>query len=88
MSSESSKLPKRAASCGVIYEGVGTAASETRIDRLALERQHSKDALVNAVKRLLAHEALECLDAQRELAKGERPLQPEPTRSKAFQILR
>ena len=48
--------------------------SEARVDRLGFECEHTKDALVNTVKRVVAHEAFERLDAEAELANGEAPL--------------
>jgi uncharacterized low-complexity protein len=47
----------------------GLSASQARIDRLALEREHAEDAVVDAAQRLAAHEALKCLDAECERAK-------------------
>src|SRR3954470_423579 len=44
------------------------------IDRLALERQDAKDALVDAAQGLAADEALQPFDSQRQLAQGERAL--------------
>ena len=45
--------------------------SQPWVDRLALQRQHAEDALVHAIERLVAHEPLERLDAERELAQRE-----------------
>lgn len=45
--------------------------SQARIDGLALEGEHAEDALVYAPERVLANEAFETLDAERELADGE-----------------
>src|SRR5437764_8930154 len=47
---------------------------QTRVDRLALEREHAEDALVHAVQRLASNEPLHRLDAQREFPKRERSL--------------
>ena len=44
------------------------ALLETRVYWFALKRQHSKGALMDPVERLIAHEALEGLDAESELA--------------------
>jgi hypothetical protein len=44
-------MPLRAETC-----------SQPRIDRLALERQDTEDALVNSAQRLLADESFERLD--------------------------
>lgn len=41
--------------------------SQPRIDRFALERENTKDALVHAAQRLASHESLERFDAEREL---------------------
>ena len=38
--------------------------SQSRIDRLTLQREHPEDAFVNAAKRLAADEALQALDAK------------------------
>jgi hypothetical protein len=48
------------------------ARLKTWVDRLALEREDAEVALVDAAERLLADEALEPLDAERELAPRER----------------
>ncbi len=45
--------------------------SQARVDGLALQRQHAEHALVHPVERLPAHEALERLDPQPELADRE-----------------
>ena len=44
---------------------------QPRIHRLALEREHSEDALVNTPERLAANEPLQPFDAERELAQRE-----------------
>src|SRR6188508_1805139 len=61
--------------------------SETRVDRLALERQDAEDALVDASQRLASREALEPFDAERELAGGERPLRREAARAQPGEVL-
>lgn len=59
---------------------------QPRVYRLALERQHRERALVNAAKWLLADEALETLDAQSELAEGERALGAEAAATEAVEV--
>ncbi len=54
--------------------GARQGGSQPRVDRLALQRQHAEHALVDAAQRLAADEALERLDAERELAQGQRAL--------------
>ena len=44
---------------------------ESGIDGFALEGEYAEDAFVNAANRLLAYEALEGLDAEREFSEGE-----------------
>src|SRR5206468_634302 len=61
--------------------------SEARVDRLALERQDPEDALVDAVQRLLAREALQRLHAQRELAQRQRALGPQAAAAQPRQVL-
>jgi hypothetical protein len=46
----------------------GMQASKPRINRLAFERQHSKDAFMHAPLQFTADESIEGLDAQREFA--------------------
>src|SRR5437764_4832338 len=43
---------------------------------------------MDAAQRLTADEPLQCLDAERELTKGERPLPAHAARSEALQVLR
>jgi len=43
---------------------------QPRVHRLALQRQHAEDALVDAAEGFAADEALERLDAEGELAQG------------------
>ena len=50
---------------------LSTGLLQSRIDRLALERENTKRALVNSPKRLATNKSLECLDAERELAQCE-----------------
>ena len=52
-------------------------SSQPRIDRLALQRQHAEGALVHTAQRLALHEALQTLDAQRELAQRQPALRPQ-----------
>lgn len=72
---EKTRIPRaavlQASSIGEQAGFGGGPRSQARIDRLALEGQHSEHALVNPPQRLAAHEALERLHAERELAKGE-----------------
>ena len=63
------------------------APSKSWIDRFALEGEHAEHALVHAPERLAADEALERLDAQRELTHAERALPSEPTLAQAGEIL-
>jgi hypothetical protein len=50
------------------------------IDRFALQREHSEDALVDAAEGFAANEALQRLDSEGELPKREAPLGREPAR--------
>ena len=59
-----------------------------RIDRLALEREHTEDALVHAAKRLAADEPFESFDSERGLADGERALAAEPALAEPFEVPR
>ena len=63
------------------------AASKPRINRLALERQHPEDALVDPIERLLLDEAVERLEAEGELAKGERALGAQASLAQALEVL-
>src|SRR4051812_24171408 len=63
-----------------------TRASEPRVDRLALEREHAEAALVHAAERLAADEPLERLDAERELAHRERALRAEGAPAQALEV--
>lgn len=47
---------------------------QSRIDRFALQRKHSKYTLVNSAQWLLVNEPLQCLQSQSKLPKRERPL--------------
>ncbi len=49
------------------------------------QRQHAKGALVDAAQRLVAHAALAALDAERELAQGQRALGREAAPAQARQ---
>ena len=46
--------------------------SQSRIDRLAFEREHAENAFVDLSQRLAADEPLERLDPQGELGQGKR----------------
>ena len=54
-------------------------SSQARVHWFALEREHSEDALVNAVERFARDEPFECFDAECELAEREGSLVAEPT---------
>src|SRR5688500_19483266 len=58
------------------------------VDGLALQREHGERTLVHAPQRLLAREALQRFDAERELAQRQRPLCPEPARAEALDVRR
>jgi hypothetical protein len=60
---------------------------QTRVDRLALEREHAEDALVDAVQWLVLAQSLQGLRAERELAQGKRALQREIPLAKPLQVL-
>lgn len=62
--------------------------SQPRVHRLALEREHTEDALVHAPHRLAPDETLERLDAERELAQCERALAAEPALAQPFEVVR
>src|ERR1700761_3115038 len=47
---------------------------QPRVDWLALQSEHTEDALVNPPQRLLRHETFESLDTQRKLPGSKRPL--------------
>ncbi len=47
---------------------------QSRIDRLTLQGQDAEYTFVHSAERLLAHEALQCLDAKRKFPQGKRPL--------------
>lgn len=53
-----------------LWSSISNRQSQPWVDRLTLQRQHAKHALVDAAQRLAADEALEGLDAQRELPQG------------------
>src|SRR3954451_14643288 len=55
----------------------GARRSKRGVDGLALHREHAEHTLVDAVKRLTTHEALERLDAEPELTDRERALRSE-----------
>jgi hypothetical protein len=54
-----------------LCRGEAETRSQPRIDRLALERQDTEDALVNPAERLFADESFERLDPERELTRCE-----------------
>jgi hypothetical protein len=54
------------------------------IDRFALEDQHAQGALVDSPQWFAAHEALQSLDAQRELAQRQRTLRSQPAAAKSL----
>ncbi len=56
------------------------------IDRFAFEGQDSEDAFVGEAQRILAHEPLQGLDAEGELAAGKRTLCADVTRTQAFEV--
>jgi hypothetical protein len=57
------------------------------VDELALQGQHAEHALVHPVQRFFVYEALQCLDAKRELSDGQRPLVTKVPLAKPFQVL-
>src|SRR5262245_15174084 len=63
------------------------AASQSRIHRLTLERQHAEHALVHSPQRFLSDESLEGFDPQRELAQGQRTLAAERAVPQPAQIV-
>src|SRR5579862_7464227 len=66
--------------------GSRRAALQRRIDRFALEGEHAEDAFVDAVERFAAGESLQRLDAERELAKRERPFGSQAPLAQAVEI--
>src|SRR5262249_10944035 len=62
------------------------ARSQSRVYRLALQGENAEDALVDPAQRLASHKSLQSLDAERELAKGERPLAAETAAAKTSKI--
>lgn len=60
---------------------VRLSASQSRVDGLALQRENSKHALMDPPQRLLPHESLKRLKAERELSECKRPLVLEATSS-------
>src|SRR5690349_5399635 len=63
-------------------------ASQSRIHRLALQRQHAENALVNPPQGLAADESLQRLDAECELPLGQRPLAADAAGAKSLEVLR
>src|SRR5262249_46741258 len=68
------------------YHADDPALLEPRVDRLALEREHTEDTLVHPAQRLAADEALQRLDAERELSDRERALAPEAAAPQALEV--
>src|SRR4051812_25562488 len=60
--------------------------SQARVDRLALEREDAEAALVHPAQRLAADEALERLDAERELASGEGALRAQGAAAQPVEV--
>ena len=85
-----STSPARSTPCGptTARRSGPTGDLQPRVDGLALEREHGEHALVHAVERLAAHEALERLDAEAELAGGERALAAEPASAEPLDLAR
>src|SRR5581483_2402114 len=61
---------------------------QTRVYRLAFERQNSKRTFMHAAQRLPFDKPLQGFDAERELAQGERTLGAQATRPQPLKILR
>src|SRR5262245_18539986 len=61
---------------------------QPRIDGFALQREHAEGAFMHAAQRLAPDEALQPLDAERELAQRERELAAEPALPQALDMLR
>jgi len=69
-------------------EQVGDSASlQPRIHRFTLHRKHAEHTLMHTVLRLVSDEPFECLDAECELAQGERALVLETRLAKAVEVL-
>src|SRR4051812_28613865 len=60
--------------------------SQPRIDRLALQGEDGEDALVNPPQGVAGDEALQSLDAERELVQRQRPLRPQAARAEAGEV--
>ena len=61
--------------------------SQSRIHRLALQREHAEHTLVDAPQRLVSHEPLQRLDAERELTERERALGVQAALTQPRQVL-
>src|SRR5687768_8237677 len=64
-----------------------TRRSQSWVHRLALQRQHAEHTLVYAAERLVANEAVERLDPQRELPERQRPLCVQAALAQPRQVL-
>src|ERR671919_3097599 len=73
--------------CGTVGQ------SQTRVDGLTLEGQNAEDAFVDAVERLISHQTLQGLHAERELAGSQRAFAsyvpiPQPRQVLGSRVLR
>jgi hypothetical protein len=73
---------------GEPWAGDSGSALETRVDRLALEREHTEHAFVHAVQRSATDEALERFDAECELAQCQRSLGAEAALAQPLDLTR
>jgi len=62
----------------VVATSRSRASSQSRIDRFALQRKHSKYTLVNSAQWFLVNETLQRLQSKGKLPKRERPLCARP----------
>jgi hypothetical protein len=60
---------------------------QSRINRFALQCQHSKHALMRVTQWFLADESFKSFDTKRELAAGKRALRSNRTRPQPFEVL-
>lgn len=60
---------------------------QPRIHRLALERQHSEDALVHAIQRLAVYEPMQRLEPERKLFERPAALAIDAARAQPLQVL-
>ena len=60
--------------------------SQTRVDRLALQREHAEHALVDPPQRFALDEPLESFDPQRELAKRQRSFARQPAFAQPLEV--